>query len=85
MENMLDYNYYAVAGLNGVAVMSTYERASKLKKYIYGVEICGCQDFDQAELWALTRFRQFSPYGHYLNYLDLDHAIFNKNLMSGRY
>ena len=85
MESILDYNYYAVAGLNGVAVTDTYARANKLKKYIYGIEICACQDFDWAEHWALTRFRQLSPYGHYLNYLDLNHAIFNKNLMSGRF
>ena len=85
MKGIYDYDFYAVAGLNGVAVVDTYERANKLKKYIYGIEIRACQDFDLAEHWALSRFRQLSPYGHCLTYLDLNHAIFNKNLMSGRY
>ena len=85
MENIYGYNYYAVVGLNGVAVMDTYEGANKLKKYIKGAEINGYRDFELAEFWALARFRDLSPYGHLLSYLVPNHALFNKNLMSGRF
>lgn len=84
MEDSQGYPYYGVAGLNGVAVMSSYEGAHKLEKYIREIEIYGYNDFELAEFWALTRFQQLSPYGRCLSYLPLNRAIFNKTLMSGR-
>ena len=85
MEDARGYPFYGVAGLNGVAVMDSYEKAHRLDKYIKGIEVIGYNDFELAEFWALTRFQQLSPYGRCLYYLPLNRAIFNKNLMSGRF
>ena len=76
--------FYAIVGSNGVAVMSTEERAEKLKKYIKNATVLEFSQFETAEFWALATFQQRSLLGKYLTYLNLNRAIFNKDILSGR-
>lgn len=76
--------YYAIVGANGVAVMSAPERAEKLKKYIKRAEIHSFLEFENAEFWALAMFQSRSPVGSRLTYLQLDHAVFNRDIITGK-
>ena len=76
--------FYAIVGSNGVAVMSTEERAEKLKTYIKNATVLEFSQFETAEFWALATFQQCSPVGNRLTYLNPDQAIFNSDILSGR-
>lgn len=76
--------FYAIVGSNGVAVMSTEERAEKLKKYIKNATVLEFSQFETAEFWALATFQQRSPVGNRLTYLNPNQAIFNNDILSGR-
>lgn len=76
--------YYSIVGANGVAVMSTLEKAEKLKKYIKNATIHEFMEFENAEFGALSMFQRLSPVGSRLTYLQLDHAIFNKDIINGK-
>lgn len=76
--------FYAIVGSNGVAVMSTLEKAEKLKKYIKDATVLEFSQFETAEFWALATFHQRSPVGNRLTYLNPNQAIFNKDILSGR-
>lgn len=76
--------FYATVGDNGVAVMSAEKGAEKLKKYIKNSTILEFSQFETAEFWALATFQQRSPLGKQLTYLQLNHVIFNKDILSGK-
>ena len=76
--------FYAIVGSNGVAVMSTEERAEKLKKYIKNATVLEFSQFETAEFWALATFQQRSRLGRQLTYLNLNQAIFNRDILTGR-
>lgn len=82
--NNNQYSFYAVVGTNGVAVMDSPERAERLTKYIKAPHIQVFSQFELAEFWALAAFRQRSIYGDALYYLHLNHAIFDKDIASGK-
>ena len=82
--NNNQYSFYAVVGTNGVAVMDSLKGAERLTKYIKAPHIQVFSQFELAEFWALTVFRQRSIYGDKLTYLQLNHAIFNKDIANGK-
>ncbi len=76
--------YFAISGKNGVAVMDTLAGAEKLRRYIREAQILEFSQFEAAEFWALATFRERSPVGKSLTYLQVNHAIFNRDILSGK-
>ena len=73
--------YYAVAGWNGVAVMSSWEGAQKIQKYIKNAVVMSFEEFDEAENWAIIEFSQRVPPEYQIvTELKLDRAVFKKHL-----
>ena len=73
--------FYAVAGQNGLAVASSWEKAQEMRKYIYKAEITSFETFEQAENWAIIGFSQRVPPEYQIvTELKLDRAVFKKYL-----
>ena len=76
-----NYNYYAVVGWNGVAVMDNWAGVLYIKKYIKKATTMGFDVFEDAENWALMQFANYLPLEYdNLTYLKLNHAVFRKHL-----
>lgn len=73
--------FYAVAGCNGVAVMSDYARADQITTYIRCAKIKSFADFAEAESWAVFESAIHVPWGCYIpTPLSVNKAVFFKNL-----
>ena len=76
-------SYYAVVGSNGLAVMSSREKALAIMEYIKENRIKAFANFDDAQYWAIFQFSPYVPFGYYIpTPLTLNRAIFRKNLIS---
>lgn len=73
--------FYSIAGQNGLAVASSWEKAQEMRKYIYKAEIKSFETFEDAENWAILEFSQrVPPEYQVVTYLKLDRAVFKKYL-----
>lgn len=72
--------FFSIIGSNGVAVMSSLEKAEKMKKYIKNALIYELPNFESAESFALLKYAASIPSGRYCpSYLMLDRPLFAKN------
>lgn len=80
---MEEFEFYAVVGYNGVAVMNSLKRALKLKKYICNADIKGFENFHEAEQWALDKFNDnIDPRCQFtMHYLKVNRAMFQKDIL----
>lgn len=73
--------FYAVAGWNGLAAMSTWEGAQKIQRYIKKAAVMGFEEFEEAEHWAIVEFSQRVPLEYQIvTELKLDRVVFKKHL-----
>ena len=73
--------FYAVAGWNGLAVMSSWEGAQKIQKYIKNASVTSFDTFNEAEHWAILMFSQRVPPEYdIVTELKLDRPVFRKHL-----
>ena len=77
------YRYYAVVGSNGLAVMSTWEKAVSITMYMQKERIKAFTNFEDAQAWAVFEFAPQVPFGYYIpTPLKLNQAVFRKDLVS---
>lgn len=78
-----NFEYYAVFGSNGLAVMDSYPGAMRVQKYIKRANLKGFDDFHDAEDWVIYQFEDRCPRkaGMILS-VEVNQPIFFKNLQT---
>lgn len=78
---MDQFNYYAVVGANGIAVMDSWHGVQNIRKYLRKLSVKGFDTFHEAEDWALLMFEDRFPYLSGLaSPLQLNRIVFAKKL-----
>ncbi len=73
---MKRHDFYAVTGRNGVAVMDSWERVMRVRKYIKHATARGFSTFREAEDWALGVWADRFPQVDAPLSLRINQAIF---------
>lgn len=83
MRKFSNFEYYAVFGSNGLAVMDSYPGAMRVQKYIKRANLKGFDDFHDAEDWVIYQFEDRCPRkaGMILS-VEVNQPIFFKNLQT---